>query len=329
MSNFANLSIADLNFLLQVEKQGVLLKAGEILNMSPSTSSRTFSRIKTYFDTPIFRLEKGKWIATEYFQAIRPNVISIVEAAEKLNKTKFRPSECTMTFGLSCMMTEVEHIIGGVLPMMIKEAPHSRLDLRKSDDEFKAVMDGLADFAIVTAVNLPSEVHFLRLYRLDRVVLVRKDHPLTRLGRDPTTKDLMDYDRVTILSGRARSWTGPDQSVFPREHYMEHTRFSTTRFHAAWEAMEHTDLISVCGWRAAEIAMRGHKLVALPLPREIKKGHVWNVLIWSEAKHKSEPHIWLRGLFSRWAEQEARRVIELAKQGKGPPKFSARTKLKD
>lgn len=76
MSNFANLSIADLNFLLQVEKQGVLLKAGEILNMSPSTSSRTFSRIKTYFDTPIFRLEKGKWIATEYFQAIRPNVIS-------------------------------------------------------------------------------------------------------------------------------------------------------------------------------------------------------------------------------------------------------------
>lgn len=289
--------------------------------MSPSTSSRVFSRIKTYFDNPIFRLEKGLWVPTEYFQSIKPNLLTIVETVNKLNKAEFKPSECTMNFSISCMMTEVGHIIGGILPMMIKEAPLSRLTLRETEDKFKSVIDGVSDFAIVTAVDLPSDVHMLKLYRLDRVVLVRKNHPLTQLGKDPTIKDLMDYDRVTILSGRARSWTGPDQNIFPHERFMEHTRFSTSRFHTAWEAMEQTDLISICGWRAAEIATKGHDLVTLPLPKEFRKEQVWNVLIWSDAKHKSEPHIWLRGLFSKWAEEEAKRLSLLVKQGKGPPKY--------
>lgn len=225
---------------------------------------------------------------------------------------------------ISCMMTEVEHVVGGILPKLMERSPRSRLDLSKHENELAAVLNGLADFAIVTAVGLPADVHVMRLYPVTRVILVRRNHPLTFERRQLTKKILTPYDRVSILTGRSASWTSPEQNIFPYERYMEHTRYSTSRFHTAWEAMSKTDLICVCGWRAAEIAMRSHDLVALPLPIDAEEDDLWNVLIWSDVRHKDPAIIWMRSLFSEWAQEEAVRIAELEEKGKGPPTYKKR-----
>ena len=92
---------------------------------------------------------------------------------------------------------------------------------------------------------------------------------------------------------------------------MEYTRFSTSRFHSAWGAMEKTNLISVCGWRAAEMAMKAYKLTALPLPIDFEETEKWNVLIWSDSKHRDPAHKWMRGLFKEWAIGDAERMKKL------------------
>ena len=247
MADITKLSIDDMRFLAELEKTGVLLRAGLLLNLSPSSSSRNFSRIRSYFPQEIFKQNDGIWLPTNYYMQIKPQIHQILEASEVMMDTQFDPSQTTRAFVLSSVMTEISVVISGVLPKMIERAPKARLDLSKHDNEIAAVSDGKADFAVITDVDLAPDLHRLKLYPLDRVLLVRKGHPLTQIKEPLLTRYLQVYDRVSIRTGRSASWVGPEQGLFQYERFMEHTRFSTSRFYSAWGAIEKTNLISVCG----------------------------------------------------------------------------------
>lgn len=318
MTDIRKLTLEDVDFLLELERSGIVLKAGRRFNMSPSTASRQFARIRSLFSEPVYKFAGGRWQPTDYFRSIRSDLIDIGQRADNLTTGTFDPATSQRTFTVSCMMAEVTTVIGGVLPKLISRSPKSRLDLMHHNNELGSVMEGRADFAIVTCVNLPPDVHTLRLYPVSRVILLRKDHPLTRLKGRYTSKSLLTYDRVTIVTGRSSSWTSPDQNLFPYEKYMEHTRYSTSRFETAWAAMANTDLICVCGWRAAEIATKMFNLTALPLPADAPPDDLWNVLIWSDQNHKDSAHVWVRSLFAEWAKEEAERIKKLNALGMGP-----------
>ena len=321
MNDLKNLTLEDITFLLELEKTGILLKAGSPLNMSPSTASRNFSRISQCFKNPLYKFEAGKWHPTDYFNLIKPHLSAMIRAYEDISGVNFDPETSERTYTLSSVMTEIEIVLQGIIPKLMRLSPRARLDLSKHENELAAVMDGLVDFSIVTGVALPPDLHVMRLYPISRVVLLRKDHPLTRLNEPITVRLLSVYDRVSIRTGRSASWTSPDQNLFPYERYMEHTRYSTSRFHSAWGAMEKTDLIAVCGFRAAEIAMRAYDLTVLPLPVDFEEQDLWNVLVWSDQKHKDPAIIWMRSLFSEWAKEEEQRIKKLNEEGKGPPVY--------
>ncbi|MCD8338583.1 MAG: LysR substrate-binding domain-containing protein, partial [Burkholderiales bacterium] len=211
-------------------------------------------KIRQKLNDECFVQANGKLIPTEKFLEIEPVIRDILKIAPQLNTRNFDPSQCTKTFRISSMMTEIAHVIGGVLPKMLKVAPKSNLDLQKQANEFSALFDGLIDFAVVTAVDLPPDAHVLKLYPLNRVVLLRKDHPLVKLKRPLRIADLQLYDRATIRTGRTSSWTGPEQNIFPYERYLEHSRVWTSRVYGAWEAMGKPAVLDICGWPAAELA---------------------------------------------------------------------------
>lgn len=314
------LSLRDLRFLLEVEQAGSITRGGASLGLSPSSSSRTMSRIREILRDECFVPGQGGLLATDRFDRIRPVIEQMLRCSQELTASSFDPARTTRTFRISTVMAEVEHVLGGVVPAVLRAAPHARIDVCKNENEFEALFTRRADFSIVTGVELPADVHYMNLYRLDRVILLRRGHPLTRIGRALTPEDLMRCGRVSIRTGRLNSWTGPDQSLFPSERYMQNTRLSTTRLNVAWEAMRHTDLICICGWRAAEIAMTRGGLTAIALPREMNATNPWNMLIWADFMHHDPACKWLRGIFSDWSKQEKARVESLAAQGKGPPR---------
>lgn len=316
-----SLTLFDLRFLLEVDRMRSLTKAGAALNLSPSKASRTMKRIREALGDPCYATTKGGLIPTEYVEHVLPIVEELLETGKKLEPVQFDPKTCNRTFRLSCVMAEAAHLMGGVLPMMLAEAPNTRLDLTKNEDEFASLFSRQSDFAVVTGVNLPPDVHYMRLYPLDRVILLRNGHPLTQLNRDVLTEDVTNFGRVTIVTGRSSTWTGPDQDIFPFERYMAHTRLSTSRLNVGWEAVQNTDLICVCGWRAAEIAMRAYDLTAMALPADCKVTNPWNMLIWPDFTHQDPACRWLRSVFSRWVEKEKARMALLRSQGKGPPGY--------
>ena len=69
MADITKLSIDDTRFLAELEKTGVLLRAGLLLNLSPSSSSRNFSRIRSYFPQEIFRQMEGIWVPDKLLPA--------------------------------------------------------------------------------------------------------------------------------------------------------------------------------------------------------------------------------------------------------------------
>lgn len=306
--NFGQLTFDELRFLLAVERTGNLSKAGEVMNLSPSTSSRTLQSIQSKLGEKCFVYTSKELVGTEYFSKIKPTIEQLLLLSEDLLPSGFSPRTCRRCFRISCMMAEVSHIMGGIIPRFLKEAPLARIHLEHNDNEFEKVMSGAVDFAIVTRVALPPEIHYLDLYPIDRVVLFRKGHPLSKLGRPLRSYDLQLFDRVSISTGRHNHWTSPDQNVFPFEKFRERTRFSTTRFNTAWEAIEKTDLIAICGYRAAEIGVRANKLDFLPLTDEIVQPNIWNSLIWGERVHNDDGCIWLRRIFSEWGREETERV---------------------
>lgn len=315
------LSILDLKLLQGIDQYKSISRAGAHLNLSPSKTSRMLKQIREILGDECFVVVKDKLVSSQYYDTIRPTIQKILGLSSDLTTQSFDPATSNRVFHISCVMAELSHILGGVLPMMLERAPNVRLDLQKQEDEFLGIFTRRADFALVTEVDLPPDVHTMRLYKTDRVVLLRKNHPLAKLDRPLKMDDLAQYGRVTIRSGRTSAWSGPDQSIFPAERFMEHTRYSTTRLNTAWEAMENCDLIAICGWRAAETAMRGYNLTALALPADCNAPNPWNVLIWPDFIHHDPGCIWLRGIFSEWAKIEAERVKKLAQEGKGPPGY--------
>lgn len=311
VKNLEQLTFGDLQFLMALDRAGGITKAGEAMNLSPSTASRTLKKIRETLGDPCFLTVKDGLTATEYFSKIRPVIQDILDRMPALNPEGFSPMSCRRCFRISCVMAEVSHIIGGIAPIFLKEAPFARIHLSHHDNEFEQVLSGNVDFAIVTRVGLPPDIHYLDLYPIERVVLFRKGHPLSKLGRQLKAYDLQFYDRASISTGRHNYWTSPDQSIFPFEKFRERTRLSTTRFNAVWEALEQTDLIAICGYRAAEIAVRANNLDFLPLPSDIAEPNIWNSLIWGDRTHQDEGCIWLRKLFSEWGKADTARVQKL------------------
>lgn len=320
MRNFSSLSIQNLMLLEALAQRGVLHKAGEAINLSPSAASRMLTKIQQILGQRCFVLAGSRYEPTDYYQTIAPHIRAALARLEQLEAQNFDPSRCSRTFRISSMMAEISHVIGGVLPSLLAQAPNARVDLKKMDNEFAAVLNGDVDFAVVTAVDLPPDVHMLKLYPLDRVVLLRQGHPLLAHSEPITMATLRTCDRVSIRTGRSQSWTSPDQSLFTNERFLGKTRFSTSRFNTAWEAMEKTDLIAVCGWRAAEIAMRSHALTAIPLPLDANEPLYWNGLIWGPCRHHDEACRWVRGLFAQWAKAEEARVRALFEAGRWIPR---------
>jgi DNA-binding transcriptional LysR family regulator len=219
------LSILDLKLLQGIDQYKSISRAGAHLNLSPSKTSRMLKQVREILGDECFVVVKDKLVSSQYYDTIRPTIHKILGLSSDLATQSFDPATSNRVFHISCVMAELSHILGGVLPMMLERAPNVRLDLQKQEDEFLGIFTRRADFALVTEVDLPPDVHTMRLYKTDRVVLLRKNHPLAKLDRPLKMDDLAQYGRVTIRSGRTSAWSGPDQSIFPAERFMEHSIF--------------------------------------------------------------------------------------------------------
>ena len=322
MEKIAQLSLQDLQFLLEIRKIGGIARAGERFGLSPSAASRAMNRIRSLLGNACFVKGQEGLAATDYFESIVESIREILQTARRLQQPDdFNPGDCTTMFRISCAMAEVGHIVGGILPAFIRQAPHAGLEVSYHGGEFSGLFSKTFHFAIVTAVELPPNVHFLNLYPTDRVVLVRRGHPLTQLKRPLRNDDLQQFDRISGKIDRMTGWTGPDQGLFLKERYRGHTKLLTTRLNIGWEALEHTDLICVLGWRAAEMAMRANDLTVLALPAEHRSFNPMCQLIWTDYTHNNKACIWLRGLFAEWRDREAKRIAQLVERRKGPPGY--------
>lgn len=192
VKNLEQLTLGDLQFLMALERAGGITKAGETMNLSPSTASRTLKRIREILGDSCFLNVKDGLVATEYFFKIKPVIQDILERMQGLNPEGFSPEKCRRCFRISSMMAEVSRIIGGIVPIFLQQAPFASIHLAHHDNEFEQVLSGNVDFAILTRVGLPPDIHYLDLYPIERVVLFSERAPFIKTR--PSIKDIRPSD---------------------------------------------------------------------------------------------------------------------------------------
>lgn len=151
MGKLAQLSLQDMQFLLEIRKTGGIVRAGERFGWSPSAASRAVNRIRSLLGNACFVKGQEGLTATDYFDSVEEHLRTILKTAQLLKQPDdFNPAECTTMFRISCAMAEVGHIVGGVLPQLITQAPLAGLEVSYHGGEFSGLFSKTFHFAIVT-----------------------------------------------------------------------------------------------------------------------------------------------------------------------------------
>lgn len=294
-------------FLLSIAETRAIAKSGEKVGLTPSASSRLLEKYRKFFGDPLFVLSKGALLPTVFFLQIKPRLQDLVELSHNLRNKEFYLPACEEHFKFSCSPGFAPSLMAYVLPRVMKEAPLCSIEhVSISDNPLSVLMSGDIDLLIGRAVGLPPQAHYSDLKAGKRCILLRKDHPLCEMAqkKELTEKDLTDFRRVSLSSGRKQDWLSPDDEIFSGRNKNSNIFFKTDRPDMAWQAMTKSDLFLICTTGSAATACTLYpQLTTLPLPHRLHSKAPKMAIIWSDLHHNNPAHKWFRNLFLAWAKE--------------------------
>ena len=203
--------------LQAVVDHGTYARAGEALHKSQSAVTYAVQRVESLLGVKAFEIRGRKAVLTEAGQVLYRRARTLVEEAVVLER------------GASGMTAdwkpEIRLAVEGIFPTWLllqclatfaKERPETRIELYETvlggTDE--ALLQGSVDIAIGSQV--PAGFLGDPLMRLRFIAVAHPDHPLHRLGRELSQRDLARHRQLVIRDSgtqrtRTGSWLGAEQ----------------------------------------------------------------------------------------------------------------------
>ncbi|KND55759.1 LysR-family transcriptional regulator [Candidatus Paraburkholderia kirkii] len=287
----------DLNlipYLVAIEETRNVSRAAERLGVSQPRVSTALTRLREYFNDPLF-------VRTSRGMEPTPRTIALVPAARDalarierglLDRQHFDPSASAETFAIA--LSDVGEIV--FLPRLLqafaKEAPHANLrsvSVSHGDVE-RGLEAGEIDLAVGYFPDLQGNNFFQqRLFSHRFICLMRRDHPF---ANEPLTLErfLACGHAVVRAEGRSQEIL---ENYLDKERVRRRAVFETPHFMSLPFILSRTDLIATVphaiGFAyAAEHASITLAEPPLALPRFDLKQH------WHRKFHNDARTIWLR-----------------------------------
>lgn len=281
------LDIYHLRFLLDLTHTRKLGATAQNFDMSTATASRMLQRLRDAFDDPLF--VRG------------PTGLTPTEAVER----RLVIASCGAVF---------PEVIERVASELFARAPGLKLTLlHRTPHLWEDLHEGAVDMALVSGFSLPPGLRKMLLFRSPAGVIVRRDHPLARLGRAISPAEAGAYPRLTVLvnseAGRPtyeRVLTGTadrsrrDEAVVTAESVYD-----------ILPVLESTDAVLFAPETAGRVSARHYAVVWVPFEAG-RSRDVEVHLVWPEHQHLEPAHVWVRGLIQKAAAERF-----------GTPDFSA------
>lgn len=207
MAGTPRISLEQWQAFVAVVEAGGYARAAEVLHKSQSTVTYGVQRIQDLLGVKLFELRGRKAVVTATGQLLYQRGRALVDEAGLLER-----SARALSAGWEAeirLVTEVVFpawLLLRCLETFGSESPHTHIEVVESviSGTTEAIEQGKADLAITARV--PEGYNAEPLMRVRFVAAAHPDHPLHRLGRKLTSRDLRMHRHLVVRdTGSARS----------------------------------------------------------------------------------------------------------------------------
>jgi len=292
----------DLNLLQVLQVLQVLLeecsvtRAAGRLHLSQSAVSKSLARLRVMFDDALFIRERHGLRPTARALSLRGELAELLSRLENLSAPASQ-----RRFQLAVLESAWATLMPSCTRALTDALPHGSLEISRWQADCLSLMEkgqldiGLAghDHSAETPGEppaLPAGFQSRLLWRDDHVILVRRDHPLTRRQTPMTLSEFAALSHVqATCEGRSR-WSLDERL----EQHGAPRRISVLvpDFRDALSIVAHSELVFCAPRSFAQASSELHGLAILELPMRLPA--LSYRLIW-HASHEQDPgHRWLR-----------------------------------
>ncbi len=202
---------------LAVVDAGGYAQAAAVLHKSQSTVSYAVKKIEALLEVKVFEIKGRKAVLTEAGQVLHRRAQTLVEEAATLERgAGAMAADWKPELRLAVDVIFPTWLLLQCFEAFAQERPETRIELYETvlggTDE--ALAGGQVDIAITS--QLPGGFLGDPLMRMRFVAAARPDHPLHRLGRELTYRDLRRHRQIVIRDSgihrtRPGAWLGAEQ----------------------------------------------------------------------------------------------------------------------
>lgn len=284
----------DLNLLKAFDAlmdEGSVTRAAQRLVLTQPAVSAMLTRLRDYFDDPLFVRSQRGMVPTERALTLAGPIKQVLADINLLlQPIHFEPQTAQMTYTIAATDYALKAVIVPLMAELKKKAPGVRVAvISVNQDSLSRQMEqGEVDLALVTPETTPEELHGRALYEEQYVCMMRADHP-TAVSGHITLEQFCSLEHI-LVSSKGGFW-GPTDDALATMKLNRHVGLSVNSFLVLPEILRITDMIAVVPRR---LACRHDNLVIIDTPLEVLG--FTKSMAWHERSHRDPAHQWIRAL---------------------------------
>ena len=290
-SDIRNLDLNLLKAFDALMDEGSVTRAAQRLMLTQPAVSAMLTRLRDYFDDPLFVRSQRGMVPTERAMTLADPIKQVLADINLLlQPIHFEPQTAKMTYTIAATDYALKAVIVPLMAELKKQAPGVRVAvISVNQDSLSRQMErGEVDLALVTPETTPQELHGRALYDEQYVCMMRADHPAAISGRI-TLEQFCSLEHI-LVSSKGGFWGATDDALVAMKLH-RNIGLSVNSFLVLPEVLRITDMIAVVPRR---LACRHDNLIIMDTPLEVFG--FTKSMAWHERSHRDPAHRWIRAL---------------------------------
>jgi DNA-binding transcriptional LysR family regulator len=199
MSQSLRITLEQWRALIAVVDHGSYAKAAEVLHKSQSSVTYAVQKLESLLGVQAFEIQGRKSVLTPTGQLLYRRALVLLDEAAGLEKAARTVSAgWEAEIGIASEVIFPNRLLLQCLDAFGRESPHTRIELIESvlAGTTEALTEQRVDLGI--AGQIPQGLVGESLVQLRAILVAHPDHPLHKLGRPLTNRDLRKYRQLVV-----------------------------------------------------------------------------------------------------------------------------------
>lgn len=295
LMDLRSLDISHLLMLKHLLTDCSVTRVAERLDLPQPSVSRVLKRLRAAFGDPLLVRSGAAFVPTERGVAVREAVTEVIERLDGVAaaRTAFDPARSTRVFSIACADCLAVALVPRIIALVAAAGAGLRIKFRSIDPAFDvsdALKTGDIDLVIDNSPNPPAPLRLAPLYEDDVVLMMRRGHAASALGR-PSLECYLALRHLGPHPSSLRD-AGPIDGELARGGYRRTIHATVPEFNLVPHVLAETDLVFTTGRRFAEHHARHFPIDVIAAPSFFPGMHFHQ--LWHERNHFSPAIRWLR-----------------------------------